>query len=310
MRIQVKQPKGFSLAAASRFYEGFIPGSGMAVAEPTQLTLAFRLDGSFEAIAVALSHSSDAIALDIAGTRDELAVVRQVTRILGLDADGDAWSDVGRRDPVVGRLQSEFEGFFTAAKSSPYDAATWGILAARSSIRSAAKLKMQIARTYGDAIAIGHRLHHVFPSPHVVSTLRQIPGLAQKKLVRLRAVADAALEGRLDPDRLRAMAPADALADLQRVRGVGAWTASHIYFRGAAPPDGLPMTEPRVLRGWALAAGVPRPTLDAFARAAERWRPFRMWIAILLARHLATSGEWNAPGIARERRLSRRLRSA
>jgi DNA-3-methyladenine glycosylase II len=128
-----------------------------------------------------------------------------------------------------------------------------------------------------------------------------VPGLPEEKLARLRAVAEAALAGRLDPERLRAMTPDEAAADLQTIRGVGAWTASHIYFRGAAPRDELPTIEPRVIRGWALAADVASPSIEAFARAAEAWRPFRMWVAVLFARYLARRGEWYAPGLASAR---------
>jgi DNA-3-methyladenine glycosylase II len=306
--MHLSKPKGFSLDAASAFYTSFTPGSGMAAADTAPLTLAFRLDGTFEAVAVALSETDEAVTLDVVGTRNRAAVGRQVRRILGLDADGDAWRDVGRRDPVVGRLQRSFPGFFTAAKSSPYDAATWGIIVARLSMTAAAKIKLEIAREHGDEVILGGRVHHVFPAPRELKALRHIEGLGDEKVARLHAVADAALEGRLDAERLRAMTPEEARADLQSLRGVGPWTASHIYFRGAAPPDALPTIEPRVLRGWGLAAGKDRPTTDAFTRAAEAWRPFRMWVAVLLARHLARSGDWNAPGIANER--ARAIRAA
>src|ERR1700722_18812353 len=298
MRIQVKKPRGFSLAAASAFYASFGPGSGMAAAETAHLSLRFRLDGAFDAVAVALSEGEDSLAVDVAGTTDGGAAERQLTRILGLDADGDAWRDVGRRDAVVGKLQRTFEGFFTAAKASPYEAATWSILAQRLSIRAAARIKTQIARDHGDMVAIGDRVHHVFPSPRTLKAIGRIEGMPDEKVARLRVVGDAALEGRLAPDRLLAMTPDVALTDLQQLRGVGPWAASHIYFRGAAPRDGLPTIEPRVLRGWGLAAGVAHPTEDAFVRAAEAWRPFRMWVCILLARHLARTGGWHAPGIA------------
>ena len=257
MRIHLKRPRGFSLAAASAFYASFIPGSGMAAAATAQLTLAFRLDGSFDAVAVVLAETDDTVTLDVTPAVDDRAVARQVTRILGLDADGEAWSDVGRRDPVVGALQRAFPGFFTAAKASPYDAATWAVIAPRLSIPAAAKIKTRIARLHGDAVTVGDRVHHVFPSPRVLASLPRIDGLAEEKVARLRAVADAALQGRLDPDRLRAMSPDDALADLQQLRGVGPWAASHIFFRGAALPDALPTIEPRVLRGWASRRGSP-----------------------------------------------------
>jgi hypothetical protein len=56
-----------------------------------------------------------------------------------------------------------------------------------------------------------------------------------------------------------------------------------------------------VLHGLAHAYGIQVPTLDEYERIAERWRPFRMWVAILLARHLHASGGWQTPGLAKER---------
>ena len=82
---------------------------------------------------------------------------------------------------------------------------------------------------------------------------------------------------------------------------MGPWAASHIYYRGVAPVDALPMVEPRVLHGLALAYGLEKPSQQTFARIAEAWRPFRMWVSILLSRHLARSDGWHAPELARER---------
>jgi DNA-3-methyladenine glycosylase II len=125
----------------------------------------------------------------------------------------------------------------------------------------------------------------------------------------LKEIAKAAQGGKLDANRLRAIAPGEALAELQSLRGVGPWTASHIYYRGAAPHDGLP-TEPRVLHGLASAYGLRSPSVATFARHAENWRPFRMWVCILLSRHLGRVGGWNAPGLAKERAAAGRRLSA
>ncbi len=305
--LSLSKPRGFALEAAALFYAGFVPGSGMAAASADRLTLAFRLDATFEAVAVALREEGDAIVVEHTGTKDVATLRKQVARMLGLDADGDAWLAIGARDPVVGRLQAEFPGFFTAAKPSPYDAATWGVIAPRTSIAHAAKLKMAIAETHGDAVTLNGRVHHVFPSPTKLADLRTFPGLPDVKLERLRGIARAASSGRLDADRLRAMSTADALDELQSLDGVGPWTASHTLFRGAAPPDGLPTAEPRVLHGLADAYGIDVPTVAAFERIAEGWRPFRMWVCILLSRHLARAGKWQSAGLARERATAGRV---
>ena len=295
------RPKGFALQAASEFYAGFTPGSGMAVADAVNLTLAFRLDGSFEAVAVTLKQAGGRIDAEVAGTNDEAAVRKQVARMLGLDVDAEAWRRVGKKDPVVGKLQAEFPGFFTAAKPSPYDAAAWGIISPRINMKQAAKLKMGLAAEHGDAVTLNGRVHPVFPSPKQLLEVASYPGLSEEKLARLKGIAIAALEGKLDPDRLRAMDERTALEELQQLKGVGPWTASHVLYRGAALVDALPTAEPRILHGLAHAYGLKSATVETLEELSEGWRPFRMWVCVLLARHLGKAGGWNKPEYAKER---------
>jgi hypothetical protein len=103
LTLHLDKPRGFSLQAAADFYAGFVPGSGMAVAATDRLTLAFRLDQSFEAVAVQLCETQDCVLADVTGTRDDERVAKQVARMLGLDADGDAWLEV--RQQRHGRYQ-------------------------------------------------------------------------------------------------------------------------------------------------------------------------------------------------------------
>lgn len=297
----IPRPGGFRLSAAAQFYESFTPGSGMAAAAGDQLTLAFRLDRTFEAVVAELGVDRTSIRVRFEGTRDEGAVEGQLARILGLYADGNAWLAVGTRDPVVGALQSEFSGFFTAAKSSPYDAATWAVIAPRMNHFQAAQIRVAMAETLGDRVALNGRVHHVFPSPRVLAELPRFPGLSDVKVARLRGIGEAALAGLLDADGLRAMGETAALTALQTLRGIGPWGASHIFYRGAAPEDALPTAEPRVLHGAANAYGLPAVSEEQFREMAEAWRPFRMWVCVLLSRHLARTGGWRAPTLVRER---------
>src|SRR6187402_1291860 len=94
-----QRPRGFSLDAASNFYDGFTPGVGLSQSRPGELSLAFRLDQTFEAVGVVLSERGDALHGAVTGTaRSELAQA-QVQRMLGLDASPDAWWELGRREP-------------------------------------------------------------------------------------------------------------------------------------------------------------------------------------------------------------------
>ena len=225
----------------------------------------------------------------------------QLRTPVGLEADGAAWAAVGERDPVVGELQRTFPGFFTATKASPYDAATWAVIAPRMPMQRAAMIKLAIARAHGEAIEFRGETPHLFPSPDRLAELETCEALGEEKLTRLRGIAAAAQRVLLDPQRLRGLGEARALAALQELRGIGPWAASHICYRGVAPIDALPLGEPRVLHGVAHTYGIAKPTDATYAEIAEAWRPFRMWVAILMMRNLARSERWKAPELTRER---------
>jgi len=168
-------------------------------------------------------------------------------------------------------------------------------------MQRAASVKLAMARALGDVVTLGGRAHHVFPAPSVLAGVDSFPGLPDEKVARLRGVAVATLAGKLEVARLRQQPELEALRDLQKLRGIGPWAASHIYFRGAAPIDALPTAEPRVLLGLAQVYGLTAPDNDTLYELADRWRPFRMWVCVLLSRHLARTDGWHAPGLARAR---------
>jgi DNA-3-methyladenine glycosylase II len=299
--VAIRKPVGFMLEAAADFYASFTPGAGMAAAATDQLTLSFCLDRTFQPVAVRLREAGSSLLLDVAGSDDTAAVERQLARILGLEADAAAWFALGERDLVVGDLQREFAGFLSAAKASPFDAATWAVIAPRMNQQQAARIKHALARELGEPIALAGRVHHVFPRPEALASLQRFPGLPDEKVARLRGVALAAREGWLDAEYLRSLGEGRALTRLQTLRGVGPWAASHIYFRGAAPLDGLPLAEPRVLHGLAAAYRLRTPSVETFRRIAAGWRPFRTWVCVLLMRHLGRTAGWHAPSLQAER---------
>ena len=110
--------------------------------------------------------------------------------------------------------------------------------------------------------------------------------MAATKVERLHGLARAALDGRLDTERLRGLPEDEALAELRDLPGVGEWTASGILTRGCGVADTLPLgdriSREAVAHFYELEAP---PDDDEWAAIAEPWRPYRMWATVLL--HMA-----------------------
>jgi len=87
--------------------------------------------------------------------------------------------------------------------------------------------------------------------------------------------------------RLRGMAPAAALEELQTIHGIGPFSAELILLRGAGEPDHLARNEPRLRRAIALAYGLGgEPSEDELVEISDRWRPYRTWVTLLLRAYL------------------------
>jgi DNA-3-methyladenine glycosylase II len=219
-------PRGpFALASSIRFLEGFTPAA-YSGPQDAALELAFPVEGSWQTAGVRVWQDEEAVTAAVVSPESPdtelMAAVRaQVERILSLDVDGSGFPAVGKRDPVVGRLQDRYPGLRPIGFWSPYEAAAWTIIGNRIRIRQAARIKARMAEQLGDPVPFGDRVVHAFPSPGRLASLESFPGLAGRKPEWLRSIALAALDGQLDTARLRGLPHETALKDLKTLPGLG-----------------------------------------------------------------------------------------
>ncbi len=289
-RLDIVPAGPFSLTAAAGFAGGFPAGLGVHESS-TGILMTFPVEGWERSAAVDVWQTEDGVVHgdvlgELHGDADLTAIRTQVARSLSLDHDGTGWIDVGGRDPVLGAIAKRYDWLRPVCFYSAYEAATSFVIGQRIAMRQARVIKDRIAVELGDSIEIGDRTVQVFPRPQRLVDAAELPGLSEVKTARLRDLARAALDGRLDTERLRALPEEEALAELQELPGIGPWTASAVLLRGCGVADALPLDDgiSREAVRWAYALDEP-PDDAAWARIAEPWRPYRMWASVLL--HMA-----------------------
>jgi DNA-3-methyladenine glycosylase II len=242
---------------------------------------------SWRTAAVCIRQPDNDVVVEVTGDADPDAVREQVSRILSLDIDGSGFAAIGVRDRVVGRLQQRYPGLRPVGFWSPYEAAAWAVISHRIRIMQAAAVKAQMAEQLGERLAIHGETLSTFPAPRRVAELEGFPGLFGRKPEYLRSLAEAALAGRLSARWLRELTQERALAELQSLPGIGRFSAELILLRGAGDPDYFPTQERRLHRAMSGAYGLGRdPSLAELADIAERWRPYRTWVALLFRTEL------------------------
>ena len=263
-------PRGpFSWRLARTWLEGWEPVRAHQAGEVTRM--AFPLDGTYQPVTVALRDEAGVLRGEVTGSDDVQAVRRQVARIFSLDFDASSYPDAGRRTPAVGRLMARLEGLRPMLFTTPYECAAWAVMSQRISMRQAAGMQQRLLDAQGS-----------FPSPERLLQLGEVPGIPAIKLERLHAVAKAALDGLLDPYRLRDLGDEAGPASVRAIPGIGPFWAAGIYLRAAGVTDVFP-DEPRSVE--ALARLYRLEPAEAGARLeelTEPFRPWRMWVCVLL----------------------------
>src|SRR4029450_106255 len=168
MTTFVIKPRGpFSLREAALF--GFGPRNDKAFDGTMRLPVC--ADRTFDQVAVELTQAPDGtVHATVTGDAD---VKDQVARILSLDHDGEAFLEVGRRDPVIGRLQAAAPGLRPVLFHSPYEAAAWSILSGRRGRTQAVNVRAWLARHHGRELAG----QWAFPTPSALLAVKEVPSL-------------------------------------------------------------------------------------------------------------------------------------
>ncbi|MGH2449067.1 MAG: DNA-3-methyladenine glycosylase family protein, partial [Chloroflexota bacterium] len=276
-------PEGpFSLEESAMF--GF--GQRQATGFDGTMRMAFCVDGDgySRQAGVAVTQDGDGtVHGEVEGGANLDAARAQVARVLSLDVDARPFVKIGERDPVMARLLEAAPGLRPPLFYSPYEAAIWSVLSARRPARQMAVVRDKLGERHGTLFTIAGESVPALPTAEQMLRVESFPGIPEVKLRRMRGIAEAALRGDLDVDRLRAMEPEDAMLALQSLEGIGPFYSGLIVLRATGLTDVLSENEPRAL---ALAGRLYRLGHDASAaemrEIAERWRPFRTWATVLL----------------------------
>jgi DNA-3-methyladenine glycosylase II len=249
-----------------------------------RIVMAFPVEGWNSSAAVVVHQRGNIITGDVHGTREADAerAWQQALAAVSLDVDGSGFADVGRRDPVIGRLQAEYHNLRPVLFHSPYEAACAFVIGHRITILQTRRIRQRMAEEAGATIDVDGVAFKAFPDPHALLRLDSFPSVAPIKIERLHQVARAALEGMLDRARLRSLPESEALQQLRTLPGIGEFFAQGILMRGAGLVDAVTGDDltPQAIQ---LLYGLPeRPDPAAVLDRAESWRPYRMWALVLL----------------------------
>lgn len=274
------KPKGpFNLLHQNKYFNGW----PTLVNYLDTIVMSFPVEGWTYSAAVTFKQQADGtLVINVFGSGDETRAKQQALAALSLDEDGTDWTEVGKHDELVLGLQEKYQYMRPTLFHSPYEAAASFVIGHRITIPQARKIRTTMSIEIGDKIDVAGETFHAFPSPHKLLKLESYLGLSEIKISRLHTVAQAAIDGLLDREYLRNLKDEVALAELETLPGIGPFFSQGILYRGAGKTDGFTqdeMTFHAIKTAYHLSDEASKEEILSIA---ENWRPYRMWVTVLL----------------------------
>lgn len=118
--------------------------------------------------------------------------------------------------------------------------------------------------------------------------LRTSVGLSHAKVRYLRSLAEHALDGSLELDKLARLSDAEVIAELTAISGIGLWSAHIFLMFHLQRPDILPVGDLGIRKAFQNAYKLPAlPEAAEMERIAQPWRPYRTTASLFLWRSLS-----------------------
>ena len=250
-----------------------IPGIEELVEGTYRRTLSLPRAAAIAELRAAEGHV--ACRLHLEDPRDLTAAVRRCRWLLDLDADPVAVDQVLGADPVLGAAVRGNPGRRVPHTVDGFELAVRAVLGQQVSVAGARTLAGRLVERFGKPLTSPTgSITHRFPDAQTLAgaDVRSI-GIPASRAATLTVLSAAVAAGDvdLDPgaDRMESMAA------LQRLRGIGPWTASYVAMRALGDPDALPATD----LGLRHAAQRLHIDPDRLNDESARWRPWRAYAA-------------------------------
>jgi AraC family transcriptional regulator of adaptative response / DNA-3-methyladenine glycosylase II len=201
-------------------------------------------------------------------------LLADVRRVFDLDADPNGIATVLARDSALRRSVRCTPGLRVPGAWDAFEIAVRAIVGQQISVKAAITICGRLVERFGERVAAS-ALPYLFPTPAALACagardldMPRARADALRGLARAVQHGDVALDGSASVE--------DVTAALQRLPGIGAWTAGYIAMRALGEPDAFPSAD-LGLRKLFAAGGKKLASARAVQERSEAWRPWRAY---------------------------------
>ncbi len=239
-----------------------------------------------DSVAFQVEEQGDSLLLEV--SRDDPQLMSEVKTYLRTwwDLDRDLSPFYSLSHPLANRLQQQYFGLRLVGIPDLFEALCWSIIGQQINLTFAYRLKRRFVETYGTTTHFNGVQLLLFPQPEIVSqlTIAELKDLHFSKQKADYIIATARYLQQVNlHDHLKGIGDDTLMMskELQRLRGVGEWTANYVLMKTFGRTDSVPYGDAGLINGvknlLELASKPTRAQLTDFLAGAEGWEAYLVY---------------------------------
>lgn len=205
--------------------------------------------------------------LDVRVTGPEAsACLESVTRMLGTGVDVNPWYRRVEPFPWLAALARELRGVKPPRYPDLWEALCNGIVFQQLSIAAASTIMRRLVERFSEPLEHAGIPLRLFPGPDCLMRAGDIElaavGLSRQKVAYLRNAAVAVTSRAITAAHIESLPTDAAFTELQKVGGIGRWSAANILLRGFGRLDVFPLGDSGAEQNIKILSGDPHICLE------------------------------------------------
>jgi DNA-3-methyladenine glycosylase II len=168
-----------------------------------------------------------------------------ICTLFNLELELEPFYDEMKSEKVIVGLTQKFRGLKSPTTPTVFEALIDSIVEQQISLNIAESIERKLIKTFGDRLNPDGEFYYAFPTPQRLASasIEQLRscGLSSKKAEYIKEISETVSRGELDLEKFKEYENAQQIiSELDRIRGIGVWTAEMTMVRGMQKLDALP----------------------------------------------------------------------
>jgi len=176
---------------------------------------------------------------------EKKAAKKIVEFIFNLDFNLNSFYQDVKKDHVMHNISQQLYGLKNPTTPTVFESLVDSIVEQQISIKVAHTIEQRLTKKFGETLTIEGKTYFAYPTPQrisdtSISEVQQV-GLSVRKAEYIHGASKLIADGKLNLEKMKDQKnPNNIIAELDKIKGIGVWTAELTMLRGMQRLDALP----------------------------------------------------------------------